>query len=151
MNNIKTKEIINSLFVDVFNSILYLEDNFISDRINERVTVNEVHVMEAILLSEKKSMGAIAKKLMVTEGTLTTSVNKLIAKGFISKVRDEIDKRVYLLDLTDNADEVMEVHKEFHDRMMNHVIDNPNIDEKLVESLESLKLFFNQLKDEYKK
>ena len=151
MNNTKTKEIINSLFVDVFNSILYLEDNFISDRLNNRVTVNEVHVMEAILLSEKRSMGAIARKLMITEGTLTTSVNKLVTKGFISKNRDEIDKRVYLLDLTDDADEVMEVHKEFHDRMMNHVIENPNIDDKLVESLESLKIFFNQLKDEYKR
>lgn len=151
MNVEKTKDIINSLFVDVFNSILYLEDNFISDRLDSKVTVNEVHVLEAISLSKKRSMGAIAKKLMITEGTLTTSVNRIVSKGYLTKNRDETDKRVFLLELTEAAEEVMDVHKEFHDRMMNHVIDNPNIDEKLVDSLQSLKLFFNQLKDEYKK
>lgn len=147
----RTKEVINSLFVDVFNSILYLEDSFIARRLNDKVTVNEVHVIEAITLSEKKNMGTIAKRLMITEGTLTTSVNRLVQKGYLVRERDEQDKRVYILGLTEKAEQVMEVHKEFHDRMMQHVIDNPNIDEKLVDSLESLKLFFNELKEEYKK
>ncbi len=147
----KTKEVVNSLFVDVFNSILYLEDSYIADKLKDKVTVNEVHVIEAIMNSEKRSMGAIAKKLMITEGTLTTSVNRLVQKGYLSRERDEQDRRVYILGLTEKADQVMEVHKHFHDRMVQHVLDNPNIDEKLVDSLESLKLFFNELKDEYKK
>lgn len=151
MNEKRTKEVVNSLFVDVFNSILYLEDSYIAEKLQDKVTVNEIHVIEAITLSEKKSMGAIARRLMITEGTLTTSVNRLVQKGYLTRERDENDKRVYILGLTDKAWKVMEVHKHFHDRMIQHVLENPNIDEKLIDSLEALKMFFDGLKDEYKK
>ena len=151
MNEVKSREVINSLFVDVFNSILHLEENFMVERLGNRVTINEVHVIEAIILSEKKSMGSVAKRLMVTEGTLTTSINKLLQKGLIEKKRDEFDRRVYLLSLTDEAEKIMAIHKEFHEMMINHVLDDPNIDDSLIDSLKSLKEFFDNLKEVYKR
>ncbi len=151
MDEKRTKEVVNSLFVDVFNSILQLEDTYISSKINDRVTVNEIHVIEAIMLNEKKSMGAIAKRLLITEGTLTTSVNRLVQKGYLTRERDKSDRRVFRLGLTEKAKEVMEIHAHFHNRMIEHVIEDPNIDESLIDSLEHLKIFFGSLKEEYEK
>ncbi len=151
MDEKRTREVVNSLFVDVFNSILHLEDTYISSKIKDKVTVNEIHVIEAIKLNDKKSMGAIAKRLLITEGTLTTSVNRLVQKGYLTRERDDADRRVYKLGLTIKAEEVMEIHTHFHDRMIEHVIEDPNIDESLIDSLEHLKVFFNSLKEEYEK
>lgn len=151
MDEKRTREVVNSLFVDVFNSILHLEDTYIATRIKDKVTVNEIHVIEAIMLNEKRSMGAIAKRLLITEGTLTTSVNRLVQKGYLTRERDEMDKRVYILGLTEKADEVMKIHKHFHERMIQHVLDDPGIDESLIDSLEALKVFFNSLKEEYER
>ncbi|XMB86888.1 MarR family transcriptional regulator [Mycoplasmatota bacterium WC44] len=151
MDKNRSKEVINRLFVNVFNDILYLEENFMNKRLVERVTINEVHVMEAIELSEKKSMGSVAKRLMVTEGTLTTSINRLVKKEYIERNRDEKDKRVFLLSLTEKGKNVMSVHGDFHDLMVDFVNDDPSIDENLIDSLVSLQKFFSRLKETYKK
>lgn len=149
MKKEESREIINRLFVDVFNDILQLEENFIHDSLNNNVTMREIHVMEKIQLSEKKSMGIIAKQLLITEGTLTTSINRLVKKGFIVRTRDKIDKRVYLLSLTPQAGKVLKVHSEFHDMMVEEVISNPDIGDNLVQSLQHLQDFFNSLKKVY--
>jgi len=151
MKREESREIINRLFVDVFNDILYLEQNYIHDKLHDRVTVNEVHVMEKIQLADKKSMGNIAKQLMITEGTLTTSINRLVQKGFIKRTRDASDKRVYLLSLTSSGEEVLRVHEEFHDLMVEEVINNPDIGDNLIDSLVHLQDFFNELKGIYGK
>ena len=42
--------------------------------------MTEVHILEAIEKSESNMMSAIAKRLMVTQGTLTVSTSKLVKK-----------------------------------------------------------------------
>ncbi|QVK21626.1 MarR family transcriptional regulator [Mycoplasmatota bacterium] len=151
MKKKESREIINRLFVDVFNDILQLEENFIHDKLHDRVTITEVHVMEKIQLSEKKSMGSVAKQLMITEGTLTTSINRLVQKGYIEKRRDDNDKRVYLLSITKSGLEILDIHSKFHEMMVEEVINNPSIGDNLVQSLVHLQDFFKGLKKIYGK
>jgi DNA-binding MarR family transcriptional regulator len=89
-------------------------------------------------------MGDIAEKLRITVGSLTTSVNRLVKKGYIVRRDDEKDRRKVLLELTESAQKVLKVHEEFH----NHLIDSLFLDMKiedevvLIKSLENILSFF---------
>nr|WIF88557.1 hypothetical protein QOL21_00490 [Acholeplasma laidlawii] len=73
------KEIINTLLVDVFNHILRIEEEKLKEN-NVKLSMTEVHVLEAIRNTEIPTMGEVAKRLRVTLGTLTTSINILVRK-----------------------------------------------------------------------
>ena len=47
--------------------------------------MNEVHVLEAIEKTDEPTMTNIAKRLRITVGTLTTSMNRLVEKGKTKK------------------------------------------------------------------
>ena len=139
----KTRNILNELLVDVFNHILDIEQNQLKKN-GVNLSMNEVHVLEAVKLVKEPKMGDIAKKLRITVGSLTTSVNRLVKKGYIVRRDDEKDRRKVLLELTESAQKVLKVHEEFH----NHLIDSLFLDMKiedevvLIKSLENILSFF---------
>ena len=75
------KKMINELLVDVFNHILSIEGAQLR-RKGVKLSMNEVHVLEAITKAEIPTMTNVAKRLRVTVGTLTTSINRLVEKGY---------------------------------------------------------------------
>ena len=78
---VSAKEVINELLVDVFNHILSIEAEVLKNR-GVKLSMTEVHVLEAIKNTEDPTMGNIANKLRITMGTLTTSINVLVRKKF---------------------------------------------------------------------
>ena len=89
-------------------------------------------------------MSAIAKRLMVTQGTLTVSASKLVKKGYVERVKDERDKRIVRLQLTDRAVHVLEVHNDFHAKMIDKLLNELELDkeQELIQSLRNLMDFF---------
>ena len=79
------KEIINTLLVDLFNHILRIEEESLQ-KLGVKLTMTEVHVLEAIELSENKTMTEVANRLNITLGTLTTSINRLVRKTWLLKL-----------------------------------------------------------------
>lgn len=141
----KTRQTLNELLVDLFNHILLIEEKNLYDS-NVSLSMTEVHILEAIEKSESKMMSAIAKRLMVTQGTLTVSTNKLVKKGYVERIRDENDRRVVRLKLCDKAKLVLEVHDRFHEQMINRLISELEIDKEkeLLNSLRSVMKFFQE-------
>ena len=71
-----TRRTLNELLVNLFNNILAIEEaNLQSQHVS--LSMTEVHILEAIVKSESNMMSAVAKYLMITQGTLTVSVSKL--------------------------------------------------------------------------
>lgn len=138
-----SKQIINELLVDVFNHILSIEETTLKQR-GVTISMTEVHVLEAINDVLVTTMGNVAKKLRVTLGTLTTSVNGLVKKGYVYRYRDESDRRKVYLKLTEKANEVLEIHDEFHDEMIDSMFEELQLDkdEAIMKSLESISEFF---------
>ena len=68
-------------------------------------------------------MSTVAKAMAVTVGTLTTAVNNLVKKGYVSRVRSSEDKRVVLLSLTGKGVAAYEKHAAFHARMVQTIMD----------------------------
>lgn len=137
------KEVINELLVDVFNHILSIESESLKKR-GVKISMTEVHVLEAIRNSAIPTMGSVAQKLRVTLGTLTTSVNVLVRKNYVTRYRDETDRRKVYLKLTDSAKEVLKAHDEFHDEMIDSMFKDLELekDEVLMKSLENISQYF---------
>lgn len=108
--------------------------------------MNEVHVLEAVQLVEEPSMSLIAQKLGITVGSLTTSVNTLYQKGFVSRYRLPEDRRKVLIKLEENALEVLKVHQIYHDKMIDAIFEDlkVNEDEVLINSLSKVASYFRK-------
>ena len=94
-------ETINDILVNLFNEILKLEEEAIITDEFKDITNNDMHIIEAVGLSGENTMSVVAKKLGITAGSLTTSVNSLVNKKYVKRQRSEEDRRVVFLKLTE--------------------------------------------------
>ena len=138
-----TRHTLNELLVDLFNYILLIEEKNLRDQ-GVKLSMTEVHILEAIEKSESNMMSAIAKRLMVTQGTLTVSTSKLVKKGYVERVKDERDKRIVRLKLTERAENILEIHNRFHEEMIERLLNELELDKEveLIQSLRNLMEFF---------
>ena len=139
------KKVINELLVEVFNHILSIEGQTLREK-SVKLSMNEVHVLEAITKSEIPTMTNIAKRLRVTVGTLTTSMNRLVEKGYASRHREEEDKRKVIVSTTKKGKQVLEIHDKFHLEMLDATFEDMKLeeDEVLLQSLENLSEYFKR-------
>ena len=67
---------------DRFNEIWKLEEDAIITEEFQDITNNDMHIIEAVGLSGENTMSMVAKKMGITAGSLTTSVNGLVNKKY---------------------------------------------------------------------
>ncbi len=139
----RAKDVINELLVEVFNHILSIEGQTLRER-GVKLSMSEVHVLEAIKNSPTKTMGDVAKRLRITLGTLTTSIDVLVRKKYVMRNRAKEDKRKVILQLTDAAIDTLRIHEGFHEEMIESVMTDLELekDEALVKSLENISNYF---------
>ena len=141
------KKVINELLVQVFNHILSIEAEALGQK-GIKLSMNEIHVLEAIEKTEEPTMTNLAKRLRVTVGTLTTAMNRLVEKGYCTRYRQKQDKRKVLISLTPSAVDVLKIHDAFHDEMIDATIKDMNLDQDEV-LLQSLVNISNYFKNKY--
>lgn len=137
---------INRLLVDLFHQIWELEENAIISGEFQDITNNDMHIIEAIGLGEGANMSCIAKKLKITVGALTTSMNALVRKQYAVRKRSEEDRRVVNIRLTEKGVRAYRQHAAFHEWMTRAVLAKLQKDEVpvLVNALEGLSNFFEK-------
>lgn len=147
LNVMEDSKVINQVLVRLFRRINALEEKAICTGRFKNITLNELHVIEAIGTEGSRNMTAVAKDLEVTTGTLTTSVNSLVRKGLVERVRSEDDRRVVLVSLTPMGLEAHEQHVIFHEKMVGEIIKELDEEEVKVLSrgLDRLNGFFGSL------
>jgi len=141
----RVKKTLNELLVDMFNHILVLEERNLVAR-GVTLSMSEVHTLENIYKSETKTMSDVARRALVTQGTLTVAINRLVKKGYVARYKDEVDKRIVRLSLTQRALDLLKVHDEFHEKMIDTFINDLKVDEdiNLINSLEKIMDYFKQ-------
>ena len=107
------------ILVKLFNDILDYEESVLRASEFKDLTNNDIHVIRAIGMNEKKNMSMIAKELAVTIGTLTISINSLVRKGYVIKERSEKDKRVVFVNLSSKGEAAFSRNEELYDQMVN--------------------------------
>ena len=137
-------KMINQTLVSLINEIWELEEKAIITDEFKDLTNNDMHVIEAVGIREPRNMSSVAKTLGITVGTLTISINGLVKKGYVHRVRSDADRRVVLVSLTEKGEKAYYHHEEFHREMTNAVLNR--LDEKeipvLMKTLDGLSEFF---------
>lgn len=143
----RKEEVLNNLLVMLFNDIMDMENKALITGSLKEISINDVHIIDAIGLREPKNMSTVAKAMSVTVGTLTTAINNLVKKGYVSRVRSAEDKRVVLLSLTDKGIAAYRKHDAFHRKMVQTVMDGlqDNELEVLVSAMEKLQRYFKEI------
>lgn len=143
-------ETINDILVNLFNEILKLEEEAIIKDEFKDITNNDMHIIEAVGLSGENTMSVVAKKLGITAGSLTTSVNSLVNKKYVTRQRSEEDRRVVFLKLTEKGKRAYEHHREYHRQMTEAVISRLDENEVpvLIKTLTGLSDFFRGYNDQ---
>lgn len=112
---------INAYLKDIFNNVLVIEESSLkTSRFND-VSIKEMHTIDVIGDLPDATPSDVAKALMVTLGTVTTSLNRLEAKGYIERHRSTVDRRVVHLRLTRNGRLLYRLHRRFHQQMLDRV------------------------------
>lgn len=76
-----TYDVLHDILVKLFHEILDIEGKALITSEFKDISVNDMHIIEAIGVEEPKNMSSVAKLLSVTVGTLTIAVNGLVKKG----------------------------------------------------------------------
>ncbi|MCI7098007.1 MAG: MarR family winged helix-turn-helix transcriptional regulator [Lachnospiraceae bacterium] len=142
---------INNTLVHLFNEIWELEGEAVITEEYKDITNNDMHIIEAIGLDGDSTMSMVAKKMRITAGSLTTSINSLVKKGYVTRIRSEKDRRVVHIMLTERGEKAYFHHKNFHIQMVSCATENMNDHEiqSLLKLLQDLTSFFNRYKEEH--
>ncbi|MDD7220239.1 MAG: winged helix DNA-binding protein [Blautia sp.] len=137
-------EAINDVLVNLFNEILDLEERALITPEYKDISVNDMHIIDAVGIREQKNMSSVARVLGVTVGTLTIAMNNLVKKGYVHRVRSQKDRRVVLISLSEKGEKAYYHHKDFHEKMVLAVLRDLNAEETevLTKALVKLQKFF---------
>ena len=153
-------KVINDVLVHLFNEVWQLEKSALTAGEFKDLTYNDMHIIEAVGLDGQK-MSDIAAALHITVGSLTTSMNGLVKKGYTERERSGKDRRVVYIHLsfsslglgvhlsfhlTAKGKKAYEHHAEFHRRMTEEIMRQLEGDELTVleKALTGLVDFFEQ-------
>ena len=112
------EETLNELLVKLFKDILEIESKCLITEEFKDISYNDMHIIEAVGLGEGNNMTTIAKKMKITVGSLTTSMNSLVKKHYVERNRSEEDRRIVNITLTEKGIKAYKHHEEFHHEMI---------------------------------
>lgn len=131
----------------LFKNIMEIEEKWLITPEFKDISVNDMHVVEAIGIKEPKSMSTVAKLMSVTTGTLTKSMDGLSDKGYVSRERGKKDKRVVFVSLTEKGRRAYRHHEKFHRNMIDNIKVGISDHETtvLIYALAKLNDYFNEI------
>ncbi len=136
---------LNEVLVHVFNHALKIEENSLIREEFKEISMNDMHIIDAIGNGEAKNMSSIAKLVGVTVGTLTIAMNNLVKKGYVVRTRSEEDRRVVLISLAEKGKKAYVRHQEFHLEMIKAMREGLS-DEQCLVLLQAIKNLKEHLK-----
>lgn len=137
---------LNEILVSLFNDILDLEQKALISGKFKNISINDMHIIEAIGDKEPKKMSQIARTLKITVGTLTTAMNSLVNKGYVIREKGEEDRRVVFISLSDLGKEAFNIHSDFHEEMVQSIMKGLDENELyvLTSALKKLSIYFKK-------
>jgi len=63
--------------------------------------LSEFTIMEVLLHKGPLPINAIGEKVLLTSGAMTAAINRLEKKGFVRRIQDKVDGRIFHVHLTE--------------------------------------------------
>ena len=139
---------LNEMLVDTFNSIRKIEESSLRERHDNKLSISEYHLLESVGKAAPggRSISEIAQDLGITNASVTVSVNKLVKKGFVDKLRCTDDGRVVYVKLTREGRRINAGHRLFHQHLIRSLSKEFNDEELtvLVRCIEKINNYFKR-------
>lgn len=103
--------------------------------------MTEFGLLEAIHTLGPQPIQILAKRILITSGSMTYTVNQLINKGYIERKVFQLDNRVFFLHLTEKGKEHFEKILLKYDNFLNKFFSEFTEEEKVLISRLLRKLF----------
>lgn len=134
------KEIFKEFLLDFPLRLSKFEQTALSAGLDMRISISEIHIISRIGPEGSQKMNTIARKLGVTQATLTVACDKLETKGLIERHRDTADRRAVTVTLTAAGLVAYSFHTALMDNLAETFLANLTQDEmnKLIKSLGSV-------------
>lgn len=72
-----------------------------------QLTISQFQYINAIHELEKPTITEVAQKLAIAKASVSTGINKLIEKGYVTKTQSAQDKRIFYLGLTARSEQLI--------------------------------------------
>ena len=139
---------LDAFLVEVFHTILRAEEKSLSRTGRGDLSIKESHAIEVVCRAEKEGDTITVSVCAdgITPGSLTTAVNVLVKKGYLTREKDPADARRVRISATALGHKANEQHHLFHRELVAHALDNVSDEEAavLTDALEKLAHFFKQ-------
>jgi DNA-binding MarR family transcriptional regulator len=132
MDNLE--EVLIEMLSKVYSRIIYNEEKILKDMMGDTLSIKEFHTLEVIynsMSSKTNTASNIAGKLGITLGTCTTNIDRLISKGLVNKVKNDSDRRVVYIELTEKGVQLYLKHIALHKKLISKAISNLSMSEKV--------------------
>lgn len=94
------KELFKEFLIDFPSRLAKFEQTALETGFDKKISIAEIHIISKIGPEGSEKMNTIARRLGVTQATLTVACDKLEEKGLIIRQRDPDDKRSVTVRLT---------------------------------------------------
>ena len=113
---------INTILTDLSNAAVKMEEEAVKNASFDDISTAEIHTLSAVGNGRPKTMTHVANILGVNVSTLTTAVNRLVKKGYVERLRDDTDRRIVKLRLTEKGSFAVEENEKFHEDLIREAI-----------------------------
>ncbi|WP_406620889.1 MarR family winged helix-turn-helix transcriptional regulator [Bacillus atrophaeus] len=107
------------------------------------ITPTQMYMLSLLDKGEASTVSELRKRLDLTSGAATIAINRLIEGQYIKRERDQGDRRVVRLSMTDNG---MEIYRKLNDQFQ--VTYSQLFKDFSAEELEQFLVFFNRMKEQ---
>ncbi|MDF4185862.1 MarR family winged helix-turn-helix transcriptional regulator [Ligilactobacillus salivarius] len=122
-------QVINDALEKIYADIVWIEESELRKSIFSDITIKEMHAINAISMYDHQTASQVAKKLHLTPGTLTATIDRLCRKGYAERIRGNDDRRIIRIGLTKKGRLVYRAHDAFHRMMVKSFLKDLNPDE----------------------
>lgn len=89
---------------------------------NLDLTVPQILLLKTLIFQGPSSISDLAERLNLANSTVSGIVDRLERDGFVIRVRDETDRRIVFVQLTDRAEQFKEQVPQFHQKFLNELL-----------------------------
>ena len=128
------EELLEQMLCKTYTRIIYGEEKILKDMIGDKLSLKEFHTLDIIFSTTANNTNTasnIARALGITLSTLTINTDRLIAKGYVTKVKKDGDRRITHLCLTNMGNQIRLKHENLHAKAVKNAIKNLNTTEKV--------------------
>lgn len=136
----KNKESYLKLTTVLLRTNQHVTDVIKNDIIYYDLNTTEFGTLEVLYHKGKQPIQSVGEKMLMANSSMTYVVDKLVKRGFISKVQDEKDRRNTLIDLTNEGKDFFESIFDHHVETLTQIYDilSPNETDELIKLLKKV-------------